>query len=183
MKSINKILAVIFSIVIVLTCLGLILFVGDIIQINDIENVLDMLIASKESKLTAIIVSGVVGLLAIVFGVSFEGSEKTSGGSLTLPLSTGNISISGQTFEAMVLNVTKKYNSLKNVKANVDIKEDGLYVDLYVHVLAGTVVSDVICKVQEDVKATVLKQTTVEVKAVEVKVRGIYNQAENKLED
>ncbi len=183
MKGVNKFLAVIFSIIIVMICLNLILFVGDMVKEEHIKSFLDMLVASKEAKLTTIIVSAVVGLLAIVFGVSIEGSDKTSGGSLTLPLKTGNISISGQTFESIVLNVAKKYNSLKNVKANVDIREDGLYVDLFVYVLAGTVVSDVICKVQEDVKATVLKQTTVEVKAVEVKVKGIYNQAEPKFED
>ena len=38
-------------------------------------------------------------------------------------------------------------------------------------------------KVQEDVKSTILKQTTVEVKTVEVKVKGIYNQSENKMQD
>ena len=45
-----------------------------------------------------------------------------------------------------------KYNSLKNVKARVDIREDGLYVDLYVYVLEGTVVSAIMCKIQEDIK-------------------------------
>lgn len=183
MKGVNKILAVIFAVIIVFACIGVILFVGDIIKADNVINVLDMFVASKEAKLTTIVVSSVIGLLAIVFAVTFEGSEKSSGGSLTLPLSTGNISISGQTFESMVLNVAKQYNSLKNVKANVDIREDGLYVDLYVYVLAGTIVSDVVCKVQQDIKASVLKQTTVEVKSVEVKVKGIYNQVDNKFQD
>lgn len=183
MKSINKVLAVIFAVLIVLSCIVLILYIGDIIKVNNITNMLDMLVSTRESKLLSIVILSVIGLLAIVFAASFEGSDKSSGGSLTLPLSTGNISISGQTFEAMVLNVARKYNSLKNVKANVDIREDGLYVDLFVYVLAGTIVSDVVCKVQEDVKSTVLKQTTVEVKTVEVKVKGIYNQTDSKLQD
>ena len=181
MKVVNKILAVIFSIIIVLACIGVIFYVGDIIKADGVMNVLNMLVASREAKLTTIVVSSIIGLLAILFGASTEGADKASGGSLTLPLSTGNISISGQTFESMVLNVARKYNSLKNVKANVDIREDGLYVDLFVYVLAGTVVSDVVCKVQEDVKSTVLKQTTVEVKTVEVKVKGIYNQTAKSL--
>ena len=183
MKSVNKFLAVLFSVIIAFVCIALILYVGDIIKQETINNLLDNLIATKEAKLTTIVVASVIGLLAILFAASCEGSDKASGGSLTLPLSTGNISISGQTFESMVLNVAKKYNSLKNVKANVDIREDGLYVDLFVYVLAGTVVSDVVCKVQEDIKSTILKQTTVEVKTVEVKVKGIYNQAEPKFED
>lgn len=183
MKGINKILAVIFSIILVFLCIMLILYVGNIVKLDNIANVLDMFTATKEAKLTTIIVSAIVGLLAIVFGITVDGSENSYGTSLTLPLSTGNISINAQTFETMVLNVTKKYNSLKNVKAKVDIKEDGLYVVLFVYVLEGTVVSDVMCKVQEDIKATILKQTTIEVKQVEVKVRGIYSKTEPKIQD
>ena len=183
MKGINKFLAIIFAIIIVFCCIAVILFVGNIIKSENITNVLDMLVATKQTKLTTIVVSSVIGLLAIVFGVTTDTSEGNYGGSLTLPLTTGNICITGQTFESIVLNVAKKYNSLKNIKAKVDIKEDGLYIDLSVYVLAGTVVSDVMCKVQEDIKSTILKQTTVEVKTVEVKVKGIYSQSENKIQD
>lgn len=183
MKGFNKVLAVIFSIILIFMCITLILYVGGIIEVRNITNVLDMLIASRETKLATIITAAVIGLLAIVFGITVDGVDSNSGSTLTLPLSTGNISINTQTFETMVLNVAKKYNCLKNVKTRVDIKEDGIYVDLLVFVLEGTVVSDVMCKVQEDIKSTILKQTTVEVKQVEVKVKGIYNKTENKFQD
>lgn len=183
MKGFNKVLAVIFSIIMVVICISLILYVGDIIKLDNIENILDMFTATREAKLATIIVSALVGLFAIIFGITVEGTDGNMGTSLTLPLSTGNISINAQTFETMVLNVTKKYNCLKNVKTRVDIKEDGLYVELFVFVLEGTVVSDVMCKVQEDVKATILKQTTIEVKQVEVKVKGIYSKTEPKIQD
>ena len=183
MKGFNKVLAVIFSIILIFMCITLILYVGGIIEVKNITNVLDMLIASRETKLATIITAAVIGLLAIVFGITVDGVDSNSGSTLTLPLSTGNISINTQTFETMVLNVAKKYNCLKNVKTRVDIKEDGIYVDLLVFVLEGTVVSDVMCKVQEDIKSTILKQTTVEVKQVEVKVKGIYNKTENKFQD
>jgi len=183
MKGLNKFLAIMFSILIVFFCIAVILYVGEIINNENIVNVLDMLVSTKEVKLTTIIVSAVIGLLAIIFAITTDSVETSGGGSLTLPLSTGNISISCQTFETMVLNVAKKYNNLKNVKAKVDIREDGLYVDLYVYVLEGTIVSDIMCKIQEDIKTSILKQTTVEVKTVEVKVKGIYNLAENKIQD
>lgn len=183
MKGVNKFLAVIFSVLIVFSCIAVILYVGEIIDNQNVINTLDMLVSSKEAKLTTIIVSSVIGLIAIVFAITTDSADSTGGASLTLPLSTGNISISMQTFESMVLNVAKKYNNLKNVKAKVDIREDGLYVDLYVYVLEGTVVSDIMCKIQEDIKTSILKQTTVEVKLVEVKVKGIYNLNENKFQD
>ncbi len=183
MKGVNKFLAVIFSILIVFSCIAVILYVGEIIDNQNIINTLDMFVATKEAKLATIIVSAVIGFLAIVFAITTESSDSAGGASLTLPLSTGNISISMQTFESMVLNVAKKYNNLKNVKVKVDIREDGLYVDLYVYVLEGTVVSDIMCKLQEDIKTSILKQTTVEVKLVEVKVKGIYNLSENKFQD
>lgn len=183
MKGFNKFLAILFSLIIVFFCIITILYVGELITIGDISNVLDMLTQSKEAKFTTVIVSALIGLVALVFAITTDSEGSRSGASLTLPLSTGNISISYQTFETMVLNVAKKYNNLKNVKAKVDIKEDGLYVDLFVYVLEGTVVSDIMCKIQQDIKTTILKQTTVEVKTVEVKVKGIYNLNENKFQD
>lgn len=183
MKGLNKFLAAFFSLIIVLVCVLLILYVGNIITSDNIMKLLDMLICTKNSRIITTVVLAIIGVSAIGFGVSTEINASSNGGSLTLPLSTGNISISAQTFETMVLNVAKKYNNLRNVKANVNIREDGLYVELFVYILEGTVVSDILCKIQEDIKSSVLKQTTVEVKMVEVKVKGIYNLNENKLQD
>lgn len=183
MKGFNKVLAVVFSILIVFICISVILYVGNIIDAKNIVDWLDMLTITNEAKLTTIVIAAVIGLIAIIFAITTDSVDSKNGGSLTLPLSTGNISISSQTFETMVLNVARKYNNLKNVKAKVDIREDGLYVDLYVYVLDGTVVADVMCKIQQDIKTTILKQTTVEVKTVEVKVKGIYSMNENKFQD
>jgi len=183
MKGFNKFLAVIFSIMIVFVCIICILYVGDILEKENIVNTLDMLVATRESKLATIISAAFVGLIAIIFAITTDSASSNGGASLTLPLTTGNISITCQTFETMVLNVVKKYNNLKNVKAKVDIREDGLYIELFVYILEGTVVSDIMCKIQEDIKTSILKQTTVEVKKVEVKVKGIYSLNENKFQD
>lgn len=183
MKGVNKFLSIVFAIIIVALCILLILYVGDIIDIDNVSNILGMLVLNNETKLITIIISAIIGLIAIFYAISTDSVDSSGGGSLILPLSTGNISISCQTFESMVLNVTKKYNNLKNVKAKVDIREDGLYVDLHVCVLEGTIVSDIMCKIQQDIKTSILKQTTVEVKTVEVKVKGIYSLNENKFQD
>lgn len=183
MKGFNKVLAVIFSILIVFLCIAVILYVGEIIDNQAITNVLDMFIQSRESKLATIVISAVIGFIAITFAITTDSVDSKGGASLTLPLTTGNISISCQTFESMVLNVAKKYNNLKNVKAKVDIREDGLYIDLFVYVLEGTIVSEIMSKIQQDIKTSILKQTTVEVKTVEVKVKGIYSLNENKFQD
>ena len=152
MKGLNKALAVIFSVIIVFLCVVVILYIGEVIEARNVINVLDMLSATKEIKLTSIVVLSLVGLFAIMFAITTDSANSSNGGSLTLPLSTGNVSISCQTFETMVLNVAKKYNNLRNVKAKVDIKEDGLYIDMYVYITEGTIVSDIICKIQEDIK-------------------------------
>lgn len=183
MKGFNKFFAILFSLMIVFLCIIVILYVGDIINTNNISNVLDKFVQTRESKLTTVVISSIIGLSALIFAITTDSADSRGGASLTLPLSTGNISISSQTFETIVLNVAKKYNNLRNVKAKVDIKEDGLYVELFVYVIEGTIVADIMCKIQEDIKTTVLKQTTVEVKAVEVKVKGIYNLNENKVQD
>ena len=59
-------------------------------------------------------------------------------------------------------------------------KETGISVDLFAYVLQDTVISDITSKLQEDIKAVVLKQTTVAVETVNVKIKGVYTLNENK---
>ena len=54
------------------------------------------------------------------------------------------------------------------------MSDGAINVDIFAYVLQDTVISDITEKLQKDVKETVLKQTTVEVNNVNVKVKGIY---------
>ena len=58
--------------------------------------------------------------------------------------------------------------------------EAGIDVEVFAYVLQDTVISDITDKLQKDIKETVLKQTTVEVHNVNVKIKGIYELAQAK---
>lgn len=183
MKVINKVLSVVFAIMIVGFAITIILYVGGIVKTANITNILDMLIETKNAKLYTIVIASIIALLSIIFASNVDNSEGNSGGSLTLPLTTGNISITGQTFETIVLNIARRYNNFKNVKVSVKIREDGLYVTVNTYILEGTIVADVIARLQQDIRSVILKQTTVEVKTVEVKIKGIYQLSEAIVQD
>ncbi|MDD2627836.1 MAG: Asp23/Gls24 family envelope stress response protein [Clostridia bacterium] len=183
MKMVNKILSIVFAIMIVGISITVILYVGGIVKTDNVTNILDMLVETRNSKLITIISASVIALISIIFAINVDTSESSNGSSLILPLTTGNISITGQTFETIVLNIAKRYNNFKNVKVSVKIREDGLYVTVNTYILEGTIVADVIAKLQQDVKTVILKQTTVEVKTVEVKIKGIYQLSEALVKD
>ena len=85
MKGFNKLLAIIFSLIIVFLCISVILYVGDIIESRNIINTLDMLTATKEAKLTSVVVSSIVGLIALIFAITTDSADSRGGASLTLP--------------------------------------------------------------------------------------------------
>ena len=86
-------------------------------------------------------------------------------------------------FREAVENVAKKYAGVKTAKVNVKMKETGICVDLFAYVLQDTVISDITSKLQEDIKETVLKQTTVAVEAVNVRIKGVYTLNEKNLKE
>ena len=180
MKNYLKTMIVIMGIVTVLfVSLSLIAISGNI-TIIPISKILTFVLAHKAINILAIVVLSLLGLcsvIAMAFSSSITSDIK---GGVILPLKVGDVHISSQTFEAIVINVAKKYAGVKTAKVNIKIKETGINVDLFAYVLQDTVISDITSKLQEDIKATVLKQTTVGVETVNVKIKGVYTLNENK---
>ena len=183
MKGFVKVIVVIFSLIVVVVSSIIFLEVTGVLSHELMMDMLGILSSTKNAKIVTIIVSAIMSLLAIVLIINLDDSENTMKGEVVLPLKTGNIYITNQTFENIVYNVTRKYEKFKNVKVRILVKEDGLFVNVFTHVLQDTVVSDAILELQEDIKNTVIKQTTIAVKLVEVKVKGIYSGNLEKFQD
>lgn len=125
----------------------------------------------------ALVIYGVLCILSIALSGNINSDAK---GGVILPMKTGEVHISSQTFESIVTNVAKKYKGVKTAKVNIKLRETGVGVDLYIYVLQDTVIADITGKLQEDVKDTILKQTTVTVENVNVRIKGVYTLNESK---
>ena len=142
--------------------------------------VLEYIIENIALQITSLIVFAVYGLFGVLsVALSSNLNDDVKSG-VVLELKIGDVHISTQTFESIVTNVAKKYNGIKTAKVNIKLRETGVGVDLYVYVLQDTVITDITSKIQADIKDTVLKQTTVAVENVNVRVKGVYTPNENK---
>lgn len=180
MKSFLKSMLVVFGVISVLVVSLILLTAAGKVSLSVIVNIVKYIMEYNVLKVISAVILVVYGILSII-AIAFSGtvSQDIKGG-IILPLNVGEVHISTQTFESIVTNVAKKYNGIKTAKVNIKIKETGIIVDLYVYVLQDTVIADLTSKIQEDIKATILKQTTVEVGTVNVRVKGVYTLNENK---
>ena len=180
MKNFLKSMLVISGIISVVLVAGLLLLIGDKITISYLLMGLSYIMTHKVLSIIVMAVLGIYGLCSVI-GIAFSGviTNDLKGG-VILPLKVGEVHISSQTFESIVTNVAKKYAGVKTAKVNIKIKETGINVDLFAYVLQDTVISDITSKLQEEIKETVLKQTTVAVETVNVKIKGVYTLNENK---
>lgn len=178
MKYFKEFILVIFSVCMLGLAIFAILTSLEILKVGlGLDNIIDYVINNK------IIVMGiglVVSLLAL-FGI-FASSDKEENvkAGLAIKHEAGTVYITKDTFESIVLNVTRAYASLKNVKVSVNISEEGAFASVYTYIMPDTVVPTLTTKLQDNIKDAVLKQTTVEIKEVNIKIKGVYNQLEKK---
>ena len=180
MKSFLRTMLVIFGILSVVLVAGLLLVISGKVSYGVILVGINYITTHQIIKAITIAALAIYGLCSVI-SISFSGTVTSDlKGGVILPLKVGEVHISSQTFESIVTNVAKKYAGVKTAKVNIKIKETGISVDLFAYVLQDTVISDITSKLQEDIKATVLKQTTVAVETVNVKIKGVYTLNENK---
>ena len=180
MKNFLKTMLVMFGIVGVLTVACVLLIVTEHSASNYIYTATNYIVSNNIAQIISIVILITYGVLCVV-SIALSGNIKNDAkGGVILTLKTGEVHISSQTFESIVTNVAKKYKGVKTAKVNINLKETGVGVDIYIYVLQDTVISDITEKLQADIKETILKQTTVVVEHVNVRIKGVYTLNESK---
>lgn len=180
MKNFLKTMLVVLGVVGVFTAAITLLIVSEHSASVYVHDALSYVLAHSPLQIALMIALVVYGVLSII-SIALSGNVNSDAkGGVILPLKIGEVHISSQTFESIVANVAKKYKGVKTAKVNIKLRETGVGVDLYVYVLQDIVIADITGKLQEDIKDTILKQTTVTVENVNVRIKGIYTLNENK---
>lgn len=180
MKNFLKTMLIIFGVLSVLAVAAFLLLIANKITVAPLEQVINYIQTHKVIEIVTISVLSLYGLCAVIAIASSGSLTQDVKGGIILPLKVGQVHISSQTFESIVTNVAKKYKGIKTAKVNIRIRETGITVDLFVYVLQDTIISDITETIQKDIEASVLKQTTVKVETVNVKVKGVYTLNESK---
>ncbi len=178
MKGFEKFILVIFSILIIVLSVFVILVSTQMIQINDMLDIGINFLTGH--KIVGLVAGAILSLLALIgiFSSSENNDEMKSG--LAIKGETGTVYITKDTFESIVESVTRNYAELKNVKVDIIMSEDGVVANVYTMILPDTVVPELTTKLQANIKASVLKQTTVDIKEANIKVKGVYLEPQKK---
>jgi len=157
-----------------------ILVISEQSSMSTVLKVWAYIVSNKPIQIIITAVLAIYGILCIVSIILSGNINSDAKGGVILPMQTGEVHISSQTFESIVTNVAKKYKGIKTAKVNIKLRETGVGVDLYIYVLQDTVIADITSKLQEDIKEVILKQTTVTVENVNVRIKGVYTLNEAK---
>lgn len=172
MKTLEKLILIIFSIIILAVSVLLILTSTEMIKITDVlGNIQNWLVANKT---VAIIVGSIFALLSLVGVFSSSGTSEDVKTGLAIKNEGGTVYITKDTFENIVLAISRNYPELRNVKVDIIVDDTGVTVNLFTFVLPDTVLPDLTNKLQNNIKTGLQKQTTVEIKEANIKIKGVY---------
>lgn len=174
MKGFEKFILIIFSIIIIIISVFFILVSTEMISAGAITKIYEAWVLDNRGAV--ILISTVFALLGLIGMFSSAESADDKKGGLAIKNEKGVVYITKDTFESIIVAVTKNYAELRNVKVDIAVTEKGVISNVYVMILPDTVVPELTSKLQENIKSSVLKQTTVEIKEVNIKVRGVYEE-------
>lgn len=168
----DKFLLKVFSLIIIVASIILVLYSTQMIA--DVE-VLKM--AGNwltDNKYIGMGLGAAFALLGLVGMFSSSESAENLKGGLAIKNEKGTVYITKDTFESIILSVTRGYAELRNVKVDIQMSETGVVANIYTMILPDTVVPTLTAKLQENIKASIKKQTTIEIKEANIKIKGVY---------
>ena len=178
MRGFEKFILCVFSIVMIIEAVFFILVSTNMIQVGELYTVfVNSLVANK---LWVLLIGAIVSLLGLVGLFSSSDSSDESRSGLAIKNESGTVFLNRDTFESMIMSVARNYPELVNPKVDVTISEDGVKANIYTLILPDTVVPTLSSKLQENIKTVVKKQTTIEIKEANVKIKGVYIEPQKK---
>lgn len=178
MKGFEKFLLIVFSIVTLILAIAMILTSTQMIEIAPLLRNLENVLISN--KIVSIVVGSIFVLISLLGIFSSSGSKEEVKSGLAIQGEKGTIYITKETFESIIESITKSYAELRNVKVTIDMTEDGVIANVFAMILPDTIVPTLTTKLQENIKSSIKKQTTVEIKEANIKIKGVYEDIQKK---
>lgn len=178
MKYLEKFILVLFSIIIIIESLAIILYSTEMLNIKTVlDDAIEFLIANKTLSITVGAVFALFGLIGM-FSQSNNSENMKTG--LAIKSEKGTTYITKDTFDTIIIAIARNYPELRNIKVETTVTEEGIIANVYAMILPDTVVPALTAKLQENIKSSVLKQTTIEIKEANIKIKGVCLESQKK---
>ena len=172
MKGFEKFLLILFSILTLAIAISIILTSTQMIDLAPILKNLENILINN--KVASVVTGGIFVLISLLGIFSSSGSKEEVKSGLAIQGEKGTVYITKDTFESIIESITRSYAELRNVKVTIDMTEEGVVANVFAMILPDTVVPTLTAKLQENIKSSIKKQTTVEIKEANIKIKGVY---------
>lgn len=181
MKVLEKIILIIYSILMLVVSILLCLLVFGWLDMNLMGNMVKQILTGATSSNIVLGISILFILLSIkciFFGSTSKKEEKERQGVL-LENENGKLMISKDTLENLVNSVAKEFENAQDIVTRVDLdRENNVRVYATLVVSSNAVIKDLSANLQEKVKEKIKAATDLEVKEVNIKVKNVAPKSE-----
>lgn len=172
MRILDRFISFVFSLAIIVLAVSVILVSSGVIQYGVVDGILTGYVFNASYKVTVILTSLLVvlaGLKVTIFSSTLSSGRKKN---IFVNTPNGKIQIAQETIEGIAKAVISEYDEVKDVKAAMTKAKKGinLYMALVVH--QNVNITNIVSKVQEEVKQQIENITGVKVYNVDVRVKN-----------
>ncbi len=183
MKIIEKIALIIYSnLVLIISIIACLLIFGWL-DIDIVQSLIKTLIISETSSKVILGISILFILLSIrcIFFDPTSKKELKDKQGVLLANDNGKLMISKETIENLVEAVTKEYKMAKEVTSRVEVDKEN-NINIFVNLVIGedTIIKDLSVNLQNQIKDKVKQTTDLEVKEVNITIKKVVQEKENK---
>lgn len=181
MKKIDRVILILFSLIILVESVMIIGVITNIYSVEGVLRILSFLIGDETAVKVTLVVSIICFICAakcLFFGGSGKEDEDTG---VLMENDNGKLLISSETIENIVSNVVKGFDSITDVAVSTDLADgNNLIINLNVIVGKDVVIKELTLNVQNKIKEAIKKTSDLEVKEVNVKITDIKVEEEEK---
>ncbi|HOZ54689.1 MAG TPA: alkaline shock response membrane anchor protein AmaP [Clostridia bacterium] len=176
MKILERIIVIVFSIIILIASIFSVLLVLGWASIDFINEVIFNILNNSTVYNTILLISSICIILAIkcIFFSSNSTSKEDYRTGVLLENEDGKLIIAKDTIENLVNSVTKKFEGATEVQTKVTLdKENTITINVTLLVKENAIIKDLSANIQSQVKETIKRTSDLDVKQINIKVKNI----------
>lgn len=171
MRLIERFSMVVFSILVLVFSIFAMFITCDIVNVSIFEDIFDYL---STNMVYSICVLVVLSLWSIANIFLKSDSKNSNSNGILLENENGSLLITKDSISNLVGAVLKKNTDIKEESVKIDFDNDkNIIMNIVISVKDSTIIKDTSAKLQESIKMIVKKATDLEVKKINIKIKGV----------
>lgn len=174
MKKIEKIVLIIYSIIVLILSIIFCLLIFNWLQIDSVVNILNSMIGYHHIRVTVLVISIIFILLSlkcIFFGTKKSDMYKDN---IFLKNEEGKLIITKSSIENLVNNVVKGFDNIQEFTTKVKFdKENNIIINIILLVKENVIIKELTENLQTKIKQVVKKTSDLDIKEVNIKIKNI----------